>query len=210
MAIPEDRLDAQFGFTSGRAPVHATLILNEAIAEAKDKKQPLYIANLDIQKEFYVVPHKLLLRELYHGGLPGIWWMLKKERYDGMSMQVIRCGNKGDPFDLPQGIIQGGIGGTSHFKVALHDSIEPVIGSDIGFHIGSTYIEALADDVVLIATSKLEHQQQLMLFNYFTNRERFKIHPTKTCVSIFNPTQYEYNFYSKVKPWKISNIPTSI
>ena len=71
MAIPEDRLDTQFGFSPGRAPVHATLLLNEAIEEANDKKQPLYIANLDFQKAFDVVPHKLLLSKLYHNGLPG-------------------------------------------------------------------------------------------------------------------------------------------
>ena len=57
-----------------------------------------------------------------------------------MSMQVIWHVNKGDPFDLLQGVIQGGIGSTSDFKVSLTNSIETVIGSDIGFHIGSTYI----------------------------------------------------------------------
>jgi hypothetical protein len=69
---------------------------------------------------------------------------------------------------------------------------------------------ACADDVILVASSELEMQQQLMLFNYFTNRERFKIHPTKSCISIFNPTQHEFNHYSEERPWKINNIPTSV
>ena len=41
MAMPEDRLDTQFGFNPGRAPAYATLLLNEAIAEAKTKSSPM-------------------------------------------------------------------------------------------------------------------------------------------------------------------------
>ena len=32
-------------------------------------------------------------------------------------------------------LFRGGIGSISDFKVSLHDSMETVIGSDIGFHI---------------------------------------------------------------------------
>lgn len=212
VAIPEDRLDVQFGFTEDRAPAHATLLLNEAIAEARDTKSPLYIASLDIQKAFDVVPHTLLLRKLFHDGLPGSWWLLKKNSYEGMSTKVIWHNTKGEAYDVLQGIIQGGHGSTSDFKESIHDSIDTIVEAEIGFHIGSTFVGALAcaDDVVLIASSETEMQKQIMLFNYFTNRERFKIHPTKTTVSIFNPTQHEIDHYADSKPWKVNGEPTTV
>ena len=211
-AIPEDRLDHQFGFTPDRAPAHATLLLNEAIAEARDTKSPLFVASLDIQKAFDVVPHSLLLRKLFNEGLPPTWWQLKKEAYTGMNTRVIWNGRLGELIRMLQGIIQGGMGSTSDFKVSIHDAINGILLSDIGFHIGSTSIGALAcaDDVVLVASSELELQQQLMLFNYFTNLERFKIHPTKSCISIFNPNQCEFEYYSQEKPWKINGRSASV
>lgn len=211
-AIPEDRLDVQFGFTEDRAPAHASLILNEAIAEARDNKSPLFIASLDIQKAFDVVPHTLLLRKLFHDGLPGSWWLLKKSSYEGMTTKVIWHNTKGEAYKILQGIIQGGFGSTSDFKESIHDSIETIVSSEIGYHIGETFVGALAcaDDVVLIASSELEMQQQLMLFNYFTNRERFKIHPTKTSVSVYNPSQHEMQHYTDNKPWEINGKPATV
>ena len=77
--IPEARTDLQLGFTAKRSPVHATILLSEALAEAQDNKVPIYTATLDIQKAFDVVPHASLLRKLFDAGLKGPWWTLKKD-----------------------------------------------------------------------------------------------------------------------------------
>ena len=61
-AIPADKLDLQFSFTRDRSPSHATVLMSEMLAEAKDSKRPLLIASLDIQKAFDVISHPHLLR----------------------------------------------------------------------------------------------------------------------------------------------------
>jgi hypothetical protein len=47
------------------------------LVDAKERKVPLYISNLDIQKAFHVVPHDPLLRdrsESMRGGRGEIGW----------------------------------------------------------------------------------------------------------------------------------------
>ena len=66
-AIAEDKNDLQFDFTTGRAPSHATVLLNEVhvFDEARDNTSQIYVASLDIQKAFDVVPREILLRKLF-------------------------------------------------------------------------------------------------------------------------------------------------
>ena len=213
VVIPEDRLDVQFGFTPERSPSHATLLVNEAIIEAKEQNLPLFIATLDIQKAFDVVPHHLLLRKLFNDGMKGTWWLLKKESYKELCSKVIWKGEKGDPFNILQGIIQGGVGSTSDFKVSLHDGLQQMSSSDVGVHIGEANIGILAcaDDVIFMSHSENEMHQLIMFFNFYTNRERFIIHPTKSTISVFNTSNCEKKFYVNNKPWKINekNIPVT-
>ena len=55
----------QFGFSHGKSPSMATLCLSEAIVEAKDKKEHLYVAILDASKAFDVVDHNILQMKLH-------------------------------------------------------------------------------------------------------------------------------------------------
>ena len=93
-AIPGDTNDLQFGFTTGRAPSHATFLLNEVFPEARDNKSQICVASLslDIQKAFDVVPHEILLRKLFLDGLPGTWWLIIKKRMDTMILRPRLCG----------------------------------------------------------------------------------------------------------------------
>ena len=211
-AIPEDKLDIQFGFTAGRSPSHATFLLNEAIADAKDSKKPLFVATLDLQKAFDVVPHDILLNKLFNHGLPGVWWLLKKEAYSGRTTRVVWCGSKGESYPNHQGIIQGGTGSGSDFKESTYDALLTATESNCGTKIGNTKLGTLAcaDDVVFIAPSEFELQQQIQMFNYFTNKDRFKIHPQKSYVSVFNPNQSEFEHYQSTQPWKINGAPASV
>ena len=87
VATPQTHdLHVQFSSTKGKAPSHATLLMTEAMSEAKDKDKPLFVATMDIQKVFDIVPHSHLLRKLFNESLTGKWWVLKKSAY--MDMHV--------------------------------------------------------------------------------------------------------------------------
>ena len=60
--ISSKQSNMQIGFTAGTSPAWGSLMFTEAIAEAKDKRQPLYAAALDTMKAFDTVWHESLLR----------------------------------------------------------------------------------------------------------------------------------------------------
>ena len=100
----------QKGFTSGSSSMGAALILSECINEAKDRRDQLYVATLDVQKAFDVVNHELLLRKLYLDGIRGNDWLLVQDLYSDMTSAVKWGGHLSSPFSKRQGVRQGGGG----------------------------------------------------------------------------------------------------
>ena len=65
----------QFSFTEGKSCLHAAILVTASITESKDTDTPLYIASLDIQKDFdvYVVSHPSMLHKLQVGDVTGLY-----------------------------------------------------------------------------------------------------------------------------------------
>ena len=99
----------QFGFAIGKSPSMATLLVTEAIAEAKASRTPLYIATLDARKAFDVVNHQVLKTKLYNSPNCGRLWNMIDDLYTGGN-EVIRWNGKySSPYQVKQGVKQGGI-----------------------------------------------------------------------------------------------------
>ena len=58
--VQRKQSNLQCGFTEGRSPAEAILMVTEAINEATDNKTPIYMATLDVQKAFDTVSHASL------------------------------------------------------------------------------------------------------------------------------------------------------
>ena len=67
--ISSKQSNMPIGFTACTSPAWGSLMFTEAIAEAKDKGQPLYATALDTMKAFDTVWHESLLRKLYIRGM---------------------------------------------------------------------------------------------------------------------------------------------
>ena len=106
----------QKGFTSGCSSLNAALILTECINESRNNKEELRFTTLDTQKAFDVVDQNSLLRRLYLDGIEGDDWLLIKDFYLDCSSRVKWAGLLSDPINLRQGVIQGGVLSTSHYK----------------------------------------------------------------------------------------------
>lgn len=210
-AIP-NTCNLQFSFTKDKSPSHATLLLNEAISEARDNDMPLYMITMDIQKAFDIVPHHHLLRKLYQEGLTGSWWELKKSSYTDMTGKVIWRNEIGKSFPIDQGTRQGGNASTQDFKTEIKPVTTKLIDADEGLHIGNNYVGVItcADDVILLANTEEALQFQLMLVNDILNKERMKIHPQKSSISIMGLTDSEMEYLKEVKPWRINGTPLNI
>ena len=78
----------QFGFTDECSPSMCSLLVTEAIAEAKDNGTPLYISFMDSSKAFDMVDHTILMTSLHDLDLDPHLWHLYKDMYARVTSQV--------------------------------------------------------------------------------------------------------------------------
>jgi len=186
---------------------HAAFLVSEAINEAKDSKTPLYAATLDVEKAFDVVNHNALLLKLFLQGLPGRFWQLKDNSYTNMTSKVKWEGTLSEKFNINQGTRQGGLCSTDDYLTYLHDGIELLNHSSLGFHIGSTSIAAptCADDMIILSSQQHELQILLSLITSYANNLHYTIHPEKSHIIPFNlPSKSQLSYLQKEQPWHIS------
>ena len=106
----------QSGFTKGTSSVRSALIVLECKMEAKLKKEKLYFVTLDTRKAFDVVNHDSLPRNLFLNKIPLAEWILLKDSYTNMSACVKWQNLTSRPFSIKQGVQQGGVLSTEHYK----------------------------------------------------------------------------------------------
>jgi hypothetical protein len=201
----------QYGFTKGQSPAHAALLVTEAIAEQKDLKKPLYLATLDAQKAFDVVDHSSLMWKWYEIGLRGPLWRLKDESYQSITTKVKWKGLVSDPFEVNQGVRQGGIPSTTDYKLYINPLLEKLENSQIGLHIGSTYVGAptCADDVMMMCDSVGSLQYLLTTAEQYANKEHYTIHPTKSVVTTYH-TGVPNCVWDNLSPWTLYQQPMPV
>ena len=97
-------------FTGGCSSLSAAVILTECILESKNNKQDL------LSKAFDVVDHNSLLRRLYLDGIHGDDRLLIQDMYTDCTSRVKWAELFSDTIDIQQGVRQGGVLSTSHYK----------------------------------------------------------------------------------------------
>ncbi|MCG8110719.1 MAG: reverse transcriptase family protein, partial [Candidatus Thiodiazotropha endolucinida] len=172
----------QKGFTAGCSSLNAALILTECVLEASNMKQDLFLTTLDTQKAFDVVDQNSLLRKLYLDGIHGDDWLLLSDLYSDCSSRIKWAGELSHPINIKQGVRQGGVLSTGHYKRYNNPLLLQLEERYEGFKIGSIGIPhiTVADDLALLARNKSE--MQIMVWDVENNadRERYCIHPTKS------------------------------
>jgi hypothetical protein len=201
----------QYGFTKGLSPAHAALLVTEAIAEQRDSKCPLYIATLDAQKAFDVVDHDSLMWKWHERGLRGILWHLKDNSYVNMTSKTKWKGLLSQPFDIKQGVRQGGIPSTTDYKLYIDPLLKDFETSDVGLHIGSTYVGSptCADDIVLLTKSIFSLQYLVTTAEHYAKKEHYTIHPTKSVVSVYN-SGVQNTTWNELAPWHMDQEPMTV
>lgn len=172
----------QKGFTSGCSSLNAAFILSECILEAASCKQDLYLTTLDTQKAFDVVDQNSLLRKLYLDGIQGDDWLLLKDLYSDCSSRVKWAGELSHPINIRQGVRQGGVLSANHYKRYNNPLLLQLENRYSGLEIGTISLPhiTVADDLALLARSKLDMQVMVWDTENSAGRERYCIHPTKS------------------------------
>ena len=145
-------------------------------------KKPLFVTTLDVQKAFDVVDHEMLLRKLYLDGIQGGDWVLLKDLYTEMTTSVKWESHLSSPFVIRQGVRQGGILSTSHYKRYNNPLLIQIEDKYIGAIIGSFRIPhiTVADGLALLSNEENEMQYMLDDSGDFSNQDRYIIHPKKS------------------------------
>ncbi|MEW8547538.1 MAG: reverse transcriptase family protein [Candidatus Thiodiazotropha sp.] len=191
--LEETQSRLQKGFTSGCSSLNAAVILTECILESKNSKQGLLLTTLDTQKAFDVVDHNSLLRRLYLDGVQGDDWLLIRDMYTDCSSRVKWAGLVSDPINIRQGVRQGGVLSTSHYKRYNNPLLLQLEEHYSEVKIGSISIPhvTVADDLAVLARKYSDMQVMLWDVEDNTNRERYCVNPNKSSCLCFNPSRYD-------------------
>ncbi|MEW8547288.1 MAG: reverse transcriptase family protein, partial [Candidatus Thiodiazotropha sp.] len=180
--IEAEQSKMQRGFTNNSSAVNAALIISETQNEAKDIGEPLKLVTLDACKAFDVVWQESLLRKIYNAGIDGNLWLCLNNLYSGAYSAVKWQGLVSPLFQIRQGVRQGGILSTLHYKLYNNDLLHLLESLRVGMSIGhiDCSCPTCADDVALLAGSFLYLQLLLMVVKFFICREHYFINAQKS------------------------------
>lgn len=190
----------QRGFTEGTSAVNTSLLITEAVAEAKLMKKPLYIAMLDASKAFDVVWHQSMLTKLYQAGVTGPLWQMFSTQYEVLTSCVKWNGTVSQPLPEKQGVRQGGIASTEFFKVKLNNLLLHTENSNLGFKIGTidVSIPTCADDVTEVTDHEDNLQVMMSLAEDDGRRDRYHYGIPKTNILVHSAPKHHLH-----RVWKL-------
>ena len=173
----QDSILAAIGFTQGTSSLQSALVISEytGILEAKSIKKQMFRATLDAQKAFDVVNHEVLLRNIFFDGITGPDKHLLESMYSEMSSCVKWKGLHSRVFNLQQGVRQGGILSTGHYKRYNNPLLLQLEDQHTGVQIGNINIPhtTCAHDVALLSHLRKEMSSILKTVEDYSNKYRY-------------------------------------
>ncbi len=171
----------QTGFTQGKSPSNAALLVTEAITEAAEQKKPIYVTLLDVSKAFDVVDHGILFDELYETGVEGDLWLTFKQFYCKPTTSVKWGSLMSESFNIEQGVRQGGVSSAPIYKV-FNNRLLNQLTEYHNYRIGSINIPSptCADDTAILSNSPTDAQVALNIVCEYAKNHRYKINATKS------------------------------
>ena len=178
----------QRGFTEDTSPLMAALLITEAINEAKDRGEGLYLSTLDAEKAFDVVWHASLLRKLFLDGIQGDSWLLIKSLHEQAHTKIKWGTELSKDIEIRQGIRQGAKLSTTLYKRYNNDLLDSLETMNMGTNIGSENITSptCADDLALLENNKTNLQSLASNVYNHSCKDRFKINAQKSEIVAIN------------------------
>jgi hypothetical protein len=99
--------------------------------------------------------HEILFNKLYHYGIVGDTWILLRNMYRKINIQVKWEGELSDKIYIQQGIQQGAKLSKSLYKCYNNVILDSISKSGLGSHFGNIGVASLtcADDIVILTNS---------------------------------------------------------
>jgi len=179
----------QFGFRPNYSCAHAVLILKQCMLIAKHYRRRLYIAAIDASKAFDKVNRSILWIELLENGVSLKIVIAIHKYYEKSLMLVDLDGELSSLFKTTLGVRQGGVLSPLLFIIYINNLLKSIEELEIGTRIGNLLIDILAyaDDILLIAETKIDLQLLLDKLSSVGSELEIKFNPSKSVYMVFNP-----------------------
>ncbi|VDI00230.1 Hypothetical predicted protein [Mytilus galloprovincialis] len=141
----------------------------------------LELLTLDAEKAFDTVTHEIMLNKMFHDGIRGDMWVLLKNIYTNMTLQVKWGDQTTQHVNIQQGIRQGAKLSTLLYKRYNNTILNAITGSHLGAKIGTICVASptCADDIALLGEPQ-DIQAMLNIIEFHTKRDMVKINPEKS------------------------------
>ena len=148
--------DNQFGFKGKVSTNMSTFALNETISHYTNNGSQVYALFLDASKAFDRLNFIKLFNKLLNKKMCPITVRLLLNMYLNQKIQVKWNGILSEPFNVSNGVRQGGVLSPLFFSIYIDELLIKLKKSGFGCTIGSYYFGALgyADDVVLLCPTR--------------------------------------------------------
>ena len=149
---------------------------------------------LDVQKAFDSVWHNGLFVKLYEMGIRSNLLRLVMNMYKGMKSAVLYKGYYSAWFSVLQGTWQGGVMSPFFYLCFINDLISELIARSYGFIMSNRSIcsPAVADDMLLMALSKLGLDGLMRICFSYACKWRYEYGPPKSAVVVFNESKGQF------------------
>lgn len=183
------RAEGQAGFRKGRRTIDQIFLLRHAIDKYKSQDKSLYCCFVDFRKAYDLVDRKVLMGRLAQMGIWGNMLVAIASMYQRVSMAARVDGVVGPRFISNSGVKQGDPLSPLLFGLLI-DGLEeymkvhaPCAGIDIGGK--ECRLLFYADDIVLMAESRIQLQRMLDTLHDFCLENRMVVNVDKTKVVVF-------------------------
>ncbi|VDI15366.1 Hypothetical predicted protein [Mytilus galloprovincialis] len=187
----------QRGFTEKASSLNTAFIVTQTADCYKELLRELFLLTLDAQKAFDKLNHEILFNNLYHDGICGGIWILLRNLYRNMSIQVKWNNSLSGEVKVTQGVRQGAKLSTMLYKRYNNNILKALERSDIGAEIGNIKVMAptCADDIAVLAENQHEVQALLDIVENCTKRDLVTINPNKSDLVPITKCQSNFSVY---------------
>jgi hypothetical protein len=161
-----------------------SMVLQHILSEGHKNRKETNIAFLDLAKAFDTVSHHSIARALSRQGINQTYKDIISDQYHEITTQMIGMQGASAPLPITSGVKQGCPLSPKLFNCIIDELLDE-LGDEWGIQVDNTRINSLAfaDDLALIAGTKLGMEQLLQKSVRFFETRGLKLNPRK-CVTI--------------------------
>ena len=185
----------------------AAVLLTECIQHSRHAlKKPLYALYLDAKSAFDYVQKELLIKNLFYVQ-PNQSLLYLNNRLTCRQTYIDWNGALMGPVEDSQGLEQGGVSSSDHYKIFASEQLDSAQKSALGVKLGDVVVSAIgqADDTVLISNDIYSLLYLLQLTVSFCHKYCVELSPDKTRLQEFLPkSRKTYDINDHTNPIKIN------